>query len=33
RISQLSPVLRGQLRPGGRKPWLAMKYATLLSSP
>jgi hypothetical protein len=26
-------VLRGQLRPGGRKPWLAMKFATLLSSP
>jgi hypothetical protein len=33
RISQLSPVLRGQLRPGGRKPWLAMKFATLLASP
>jgi hypothetical protein len=33
RISQLSPVLRGQLRPGGRKPWLAMKFGTLLSSP
>jgi hypothetical protein len=33
RVSQLSPVLRGQLRPGGRKPWLAMKFATLLSSP
>ena len=33
RISQFSPVLRGQLRPGGRKPWLAMKFGTLLSSP
>jgi hypothetical protein len=33
RIGQLSPVLRGQLRPGGRKPWLAMKFGTLLYSP
>lgn len=33
RISQVSPVLRGQLRPGGRKPWLAMKFGKLLSSP
>jgi putative sterol carrier protein len=33
RISQLSPVLRGQLRPGGRKPWLAMKFGKLLASP
>jgi hypothetical protein len=33
RIAQLSPVLRGQLRPGGRKPWLAMKFRTLLDSP
>lgn len=33
RISQLSPLLRGQLRPGGRKPWLAMKFGTLLYSP
>jgi putative sterol carrier protein len=33
RISQLSPVLRGQIRPGGRKPWLAMKFGTLLYSP
>jgi hypothetical protein len=33
RVPQLSPVLRGQLRPGGRKPWLAMRFATLLSSP
>jgi hypothetical protein len=33
RIGQLSPVLRGQLRPGGRKPWLAMRFGTLLDSP
>jgi Mycothiol maleylpyruvate isomerase N-terminal domain len=33
RISQLSPVLRGQLRPGGRKPWLAMRFGKLLDSP
>ena len=33
RISQLSPVLRGQLRTGGRRPWLALKFGTLLSSP
>jgi len=33
RISQFSPVLRGQLRPGGRKPWLAMKFGKLLASP
>jgi hypothetical protein len=33
RIGQLSPVLRGQLRPGGRKPWLAMRFGRLLYSP
>jgi len=33
RISQLSPVLRRQLRAGGRKPWLAMKFGRLISSP
>ena len=33
RISQFSPVLRGKLRPGGRKPWLAMKFGSLLYSP
>jgi hypothetical protein len=33
RIPQLRPVLRGQLRPGGRKPWLAMKFGSLLHSP
>lgn len=33
RIPMWSPVVRGQLRAGGRKPWLAMKFATLLESP
>jgi putative sterol carrier protein len=33
RISPWSPILRGKLRAGGRKPWSAMKFATLLSSP
>ena len=33
RISQWSPIVRGKLRAGGRKPWLAMKFATLLESP
>jgi hypothetical protein len=33
RIRRWSPVLRGKLRPGGRKPWLAMKFGKLLSNP
>ncbi|RDH76505.1 maleylpyruvate isomerase family mycothiol-dependent enzyme [Mycolicibacterium moriokaense] len=33
RISPWSPILRGKLRAGGRKPWLAMKFATLMTSP
>jgi hypothetical protein len=33
RISQWSPIIRGKLRAGGRKPWKAMKFATLISSP
>jgi uncharacterized protein (TIGR03083 family) len=33
RIPQWSPVIRGQLRPGGRKPWLATKFGWLLYSP
>ena len=33
RISQWTPIIRGKLRAGGRKPWLAMKFATLLASP
>jgi hypothetical protein len=26
-------ILRGKLRAGGRKPWLAAKFGTLLESP
>ena len=33
RIPQWSPVIRGQLRLGGRKPWLARKFGWLLYSP
>jgi hypothetical protein len=33
RISQWRPILRGRLRAGGRKPWMAMRFATLISSP
>jgi len=33
RISQWRPILRGKLRAGGRKPWQAMKFATMMSSP
>jgi putative sterol carrier protein len=33
RISQWAPIIRGKLRAGGRKPWLAMKFASLLASP
>jgi hypothetical protein len=33
RIGQLAPVLRGQLRAGGRKPWLAVKFGKLLDTP
>jgi hypothetical protein len=33
RVSQFAPVLRGQLRPGGRKPWLATKFGKLIASP
>lgn len=33
RISQWSPILRGKLRAGGRKPWKATKFATLMASP
>jgi putative sterol carrier protein len=33
RISQWGPIIRGKLRAGGRKPWLAMKFASLLASP
>ena len=33
RISQLGPILRGQMLAWGRKPWLAPKLATMLRSP
>lgn len=33
RVSQWSVLLRGRLRPGGRKPWLAGRFGTLLDSP
>jgi hypothetical protein len=33
RTPQWSPILRGKMRAGGRKPWLAVKFATLLTSP
>jgi len=33
RVPQWSVLLRGRLRPGGRKPWLARKFGTLLHSP
>lgn len=33
RVSQFAPVLRGQLRPRGRKPWLAAKFGRLIASP
>jgi hypothetical protein len=33
RVPQLPQLLRGKLRPGGRKPWLAAKFGTLLESP
>ncbi|MDT5015804.1 MAG: hypothetical protein QOD39_1964 [Mycobacterium sp.] len=33
RIPQWSLLLRGRLRAGGRKPWLARKFGTLLYSP
>lgn len=33
RIPQLPQLLRGRLQAGGRKPWLAAKFGTLLASP
>lgn len=33
RVRQLPVLLRGKLRAGGRKPWLAAKFGTLLESP
>ena len=33
RVPQLPQILRGKLRAGGRKPWLAAKFGTLMASP
>lgn len=33
RVPQWPQILRGRLRAGGRKPWLAAKFGTLLASP
>ena len=33
RLNQWGPVAKGQLTAWGRKPWLAMKFGTLLKSP
>ena len=33
RVPQLPQLLRGKLRAGGRKPWLAARFGTLLESP
>jgi hypothetical protein len=33
RVPQIPQLLRGKLRAGGRKPWLAAKFGTLLASP
>jgi len=33
RVPQLPQLLRGKLRAGGRKPWLAAKFGTLIESP
>jgi hypothetical protein len=33
RVGQWSQIIRGNLLAGGRKPWLAAKFGTLLASP
>jgi Mycothiol maleylpyruvate isomerase N-terminal domain len=33
RAPQLPQIIRGRLRAGGRKPWLAAKFGTILSRP
>ena len=33
RIAQWPPIFRGRLRAGGRKPWLAMRFGSLLARP
>jgi hypothetical protein len=33
RVSEWAPVLRRRIRAGGRKPWLALKFRTLMYAP
>jgi len=33
RVTQWPQIVRGRLRAGGRKPWFAMRFASLLVSP
>lgn len=33
RVPQLPQIIRGRLRAGGRRPWLAAKFGSLLASP
>jgi uncharacterized protein (TIGR03083 family) len=33
RITQWRPIFRCQLRAGGRRPWLAMRFSSLLAAP
>jgi hypothetical protein len=33
RVGQWSQILRGKLRAGGRRPWLALRFSSLLTSP
>jgi hypothetical protein len=33
RMPQWAPVLRGKMRPGGRRPWRAARFGSLLSNP
>jgi hypothetical protein len=33
RVGQWSQILRGRLRAGGRRPWLALRFSSLLLRP
>jgi hypothetical protein len=33
RASQWGPIMRGKLLAGGRKPWLALRFSSLLVNP
>jgi putative sterol carrier protein len=33
RVSQVQAALRGQIRAGGRKPWLGFAFGNLIASP